>query len=285
MTRHRKQVFLAIFILAVIPIILFGCGDSNPEPETNDQVLIETLQQVPLSYEDVTLWHLGAMRNDPDLNEVYKKWKDWSHRGYLEESYGVKIDDIEYLADAGLLCIARGDFDIDTIRDHLSPDFHRDDSYTEMEVWMTEPSQDPTSQTGGIILGEGLFVRGANIGDVKAYIKITQGQGFSMYDRNAADVVERLPDGIVTRIWRDRLFEGLIVAGRSFEKEGEYLSKMTDIYQFMSAEDADNAGDYFDLMEKGLARFGTVTLDRDGEFVRLSLTAADHHLMYNLFPN
>jgi len=285
MRRHRKQVFLAIIILVLMPISLCSCGDSNPEPGNSDQVLIEMLQQVPLSYEDVTLWHLGAMRNDPDLTEIYKKWQDWSHRGYLEESYGVKIDDIEYLADAALLCIARGDFDIATIREHLTPDFYRDDNYAEIEAWMTEPSDDFTSQTGGIILGDGLFVRGANIGDVKAYIKITRGQEFSMYDRNAADVVERLPDGIVTRIWRDRLFEGLIVAGQTFEKANGYLSRMTEIYKFMSAEDAANAGDYFERLKEHYERLGAVTLDRDGEYVRLSLTAASHHLMYNLFPN
>lgn len=281
----RNRSVLWTLLLAVVLTTVAGCGGSTSEVEPEHQVLIETLQHVPLSYEAATLWHLGELRNDPDLDEVYHQWKEWSHLGYWEEAYGIEVDDIEHLADAGLLRIARGDFDFDAVRDRLPEGFHRDEGYPGVEVWLAEPTQDPQGSTGGVVLAEGLFVCGANADDARAYLELAEGSGFSMYDRNAAEVVERLPQGIVTRIWRDRLFEGLIVAGQCFEKEGKYVSQMTEMYRFMSPEDATNAGDFFNRMKQDLKRIGSVTLKQDGAFVQLTLSSKGTHLTSLLFPH
>ena len=42
-------------------------------------------------------------------------------------------------------------------------------------------------------------------------------------------------------LWRDGLFDGMIVAGQTFEKTDGYVSRMIEVYKFMSSEDAGNA--------------------------------------------
>jgi hypothetical protein len=140
-----------------------------------------------------------------------------------------------------MLDIFKSDYGIATLRDKIFADFYRDTDYENMEVWKSEPSHDTQSVTGGWALSEGQLVRGANVGNVDDYLKVTRGDELSMYDANAATLLDRLPEGITTRVSRPCYPEGLILSGSSITKEEKNVLRWTNIYEFESAEDVRSA--------------------------------------------
>lgn len=294
-----RRVIVLIFIMALAVLPVLGC-QAEPQMEGSPARLacIDMTQKVPVYYENFEFWNIGTLRKDPDLAEMYQIWYERKVE-FLEQNYGIESTSIDYLAEGeGLLDIFKADYDIDAMRGRINADFHRDTSYQDMEVWKSEPSPDPQSVTGGWVLSEGLLVRGANYSNIEDYLRVIGGDELSMYDRNAADLLKKLPEGVLTRINRSPYPEGLIVSGDSVEKvEGSTL-RWTNVYKFQSSEAAssDEADEYFSKIEEDFNTaqnqltsrgetppFSEFTLEHDGEFIKWSMLVEEKYMIAMLF--
>jgi len=297
MKSGRILTLMVLIALVVLPVI--GCKAEQPaEISPARLACIELMQKVPVYYEDFEFWDVRALREDTDLGEMYQIWYERKVE-FLEQHYGIQSSGIDYLAQGeGLLDIIKADYDVGALRDRIGVDFYRDASYEAMEGWKSEPSRDPQSVTGGWVLAEGLLVRGANNSNVDDYLRVANGEELSMYDKNAAELLERLPEGAMMRISRSPYPEGLIISGMSVEKEVNSTLKWTNVYKFDSAEavSSGEAEEYFKRIEEDftkaqeeLARRGKLSpfrdfsLEREGEFVRWSMSIEEKYMIALLF--
>ncbi len=291
-----KKLGRIILITAVLITSLSLAGCKN-EPQTEltpaKKACIEMMQKVPVYYEDFEFWDVTALRSDPDMEDMYKVWYERKVQ-FLEENYGIESSGIEYLAQGeGLLDIIKADYDIDALRDKIAADFYRDTDYEDMEVWKSEQNA-----RGGWSLAEGLIIKGANNSNVDDYLKVIRGDELSMYDTNAAALLDRLPEGIMTRVSRSSYPEGLILTGSSITKEEKNVLRWTNVYKFESAEDARRADaeKYFQGIEddfkeaesifadRGEANlFNTFIIKYDGEFVTWSMLIDVKYMVALLF--
>lgn len=296
MRLHRNVTVAMAALLAILPA-LGGCAaEALTEASPAKKACIELMEKVPIYYEDFEFWYVRTLRNDPDLSALYEVWYERKVKS-LEERFGIDGSAIDYLAQGeGLLSIVKTEYDIDTVRDRIEADFYRDTSYENMEVWKSEPSHDPRSATGGLVLSEGLFVRGANNSNVDDYVRVFRGEEISMYDRNAADVLGRLPQGIRIGISRPAYPKGILVSGMSVKKEEGNTLNWSNVYKFESPEDVKAAEEYFksieDDWEKAQSAFAergepspfrSFTMRQDGPFMEWSALLEQKYLIALLF--
>jgi hypothetical protein len=292
MRKIGKRILVAVVVIASLSLI--GCAN---EPQTEmtpaKKACIEMMQQVPVYYEDFEFWDVAALRDDPDMADLYKVWYERKVQ-FLEENYRLASSDIEYLAQGeGLLDIIKADYDTKALRDKIFTDFYRDTAYEDVEVWKS-----PQNISGGLLLAEGQIIRGANISNIDDYLKVSRGDELSMYDANAAALLDRLPEGIMTRINRSSYPEGLILSGSSITKEEKNVLRWTNIYEFESAEDTRSADaeKYFQGIEDDFKEaesifrennqaslFNTFTIKYDGEFVTWSMLIDEKYMIALLF--
>ncbi|MGD9118664.1 MAG: hypothetical protein PVJ08_08055 [Dehalococcoidia bacterium] len=285
---------ILVVVVGITSLSLTGCGN---EPRTEltpvKKVCIEMMQQVPVYYEDFEFWDVGMLRDDPDLSDMYQVWYDRKVE-FLEQNYGLQSTSVDYLGQGeGLLYIIVADYDIGTLRDRIRLDFYRDTSYEDMEVWKSEQNIN-----GNWVLAEGLLIRGANVSNVDDYSKVSRGEELSMYDKNAAELLEKLPEGIMTRISRSSYPEGLILSGMSVDKEDQNTLRWTNVYQFESIEAAENTevSEYFQGIEDSVAEsesesakhgesppFRDFSLERSGKSIEWSVLLDVQYMIALLF--
>ncbi|MDD5537387.1 MAG: hypothetical protein PHF12_00295 [Candidatus Omnitrophica bacterium] len=305
MKRVRNATLLVIVALAVL-LVPSGCKtESRTEATSVETARIELMQKVPVFYEDFDFWNVNSLREDPDLAELYQIWFDRKMK-FLEERYGIDSSGIKYFAEGeGLLDIIVAQYDIEALRANIAAEFQRDTRYPDIEVWKSLPpadfiSSNPPSVTGGWVLAEGLLVRGANNSNVDDYLSVVQGQELSQYDRNAAEVLERLPEGLLVRIGRSAVPSplGVVVNGMSVSKEEKTTLKWTNVYKFENDEASGKAlaNEYFKKIEDDFkkaqdeltkrgepAPFSSFTIKQDGEFVEWSMLIEAKYMIALLF--
>jgi len=296
MRLYKNAALIVMATLTASVLLAAGCVKPVAPEALAKRACIEMLQKVPVYYESFIFWDVKTLRNDSDLVELYEVWQERNSK-LLEERFGIESSSIDYMADAGLLRIVKGDFQLEAVRDSASADFHRDESYQDMEVWRSEPGSDPRSVTGGVVLTAGLFVRGSNNSNVDDFVRLVKAEELSMYDRNADEVLQRLPDGIVVFFSRDAWPAGLIVAGRSYSKESRGTYRRSEVYKFQSTGDIEKSKeDYFKKLEDDFnkaqdefarrgdpAPYRSFVIKQDGLFMEWSVLVEEKYLIYSLF--
>jgi hypothetical protein len=296
--KSLKTLALIMVLVLTASVGLVGCqAESEGEVGQARLACIELMQKVPVYGENFEFWDVKMLREDPDLADMYQIWYE-RHLDYQEENYSVDSETVDYLGTTGLLDIFIADYDVDAVRDAISVEFYRDTSYEEIEVWRSEPSHDPQSVTGGWVLAEGLLVRGANNSNVDEYLRVVGGEDPSMYDSNAAALLERMPEGVTLRIFREFYQEGLVISGNSVEKVGETTLRWSNFYMFESAEAAAEAraSEYFTGIEEEFEEaneifaergepspFSDFSLELDGEFIEWSVVMEEEYMIAMLF--
>jgi len=291
MKKSGSVILTAAVVIASLS--LTGCvNEPRTELTPARQACIEMMQQVPVYYEDYEFWDVTALRDDPDMADLYKVWYERKVQ-FLEDNYGLAASGIDYFAHGELLDIIKADYDIKALRDKIAAGSYRDTDYEDVEVWKS-----PQNATGGWALMEGLIIRGSNNSNVDDYLEVIRGDELSMYDKNAAALLDRLPEGIMTRISRDTRPAGLICYGSSITKEENSVLKWTNIYEFGSEADVKSgeAVEYFQKIEddfkeaesifkeRGEASFfNAFTIKYDGEFVTWSILVDEKYMIALLF--
>jgi hypothetical protein len=293
-----RNVILTI-IAALVALPVFGGCQAEPQTELTPakKACIEMMQKVPVHHENFEFWDVASLRSDPDLSEMNKVWQE--RKGDWLANFNISDASVEYLSESDVMTQATGNFGLQDIRDSLAADYSRDNSYENAEVWLAKSGVAPQRMGGAVYLAEGLFVWGNDF-NIDDYLKVAGGKELSMYDKNAAETLERLPEGIMTRISRSSYPEGLILSGSSIKKEEKNVLKWTNIYKCESAEDVQSADaeKYFQgieddfkeaesiFAERGeasLFNFNTFTIQRDGEFVTWSILIDEKYMIALLF--
>ena len=292
--KRRIKVFGLVLTILQIVLIGFGCKNELHEVEFSPARLacIELMQQVPIHYDYFEFWDVGALREDPDLEDMYQELNV-----HFLERYGIASQDIDYMAHGEGLEIFILDYDIDAFRDRISPDFNQDTSHKDIEVWKSEPSYDTEDLMllGGWVLTEGLLIRGTNNYNVDDYLRVIRGEELSMYDKNAAALLERLPQGVTNSISRYSQSKSPIIRGVSVEKERNDTFRWINVDMFENAEAANTteANESYQKIEDSfneiLAQLGDssplhdFSLDRESNFVRWSVLAELQYMITLLF--
>ena len=295
MRLHSSVTLIMVAMLTALLVFSGGCTKPAAEETTAQRACIELMQKVPVYYEDFEFWDAKTLRSDPDLGEFYKVWHE--RRGGFLDVFRISSTEIDYRADAGVLTLVAGDFGLQDVGDSLVDDYYRDASYQDMEVWVAKPSEEPPRRGGAYALTEGLFVWG-NKFNVDDYLRVVRGEELSMYDKNAAEVLKRLPEGIMTRISRSPYPEGVIISGSSIRKEEKGTYSWVNVYKFESPEavESADADEYFKGIEDDFKEaesvfaergepcpFRSFTLEQEGEFVEWSALVEEQYMIALFF--
>lgn len=295
---HRMVKNFTISIITLIAILLSVAGcQARTQVETDPTRLacIEMMRKVPVHYEDFEFWDVKALRNDPDLSEMYQVWHE--RRGEWLASFGISDADVEYVAEAEVLTLATGNFSLEVIRDSLKGNYERNNSYEIAEVWSARKELEPQTTGGAVTLDKGLFAWGNDF-NIDDYLSVKSGKELTMYDKSAAVVLERLPPGIEMRFIRENYLKGLTVSGTSYKKEANKTLRWTNLYKFESAAAAgsDEANKLFKSVEEDFDKarniftqrgepvpFSEFSLEREGEFVEWSILVEEKYAIALLF--
>lgn len=292
--RLRSSVTIIIATMLTALLVLGGGCVKPAEEVAAEKACIELMQKVPVYYEDFQFWDAKTLRCDPDLSELYELW--YERHGDFLENFGISSADLMYLAEAEVLTLARGDFDLQDVRDSLAESYYHDTNYTDMEVWVAKPSEEPTIG-GAVALTENLFVWG-NRENIDDYLRVVRGEEISLYDNNAAAVMDRLPGVLVAVFSRYPYPEGLIVSVMAYAKEDKGAYRWIWVYKFESPEyvTSAEAEEYFQGIEDEFKEaestyaersepcpIHSFTLEQDGEFMEWSAIIEEEYMIYSLF--
>jgi hypothetical protein len=284
--RFFTRFTLSLFVILTISTCITGCKNSTQtENDSTKLTCIQLLHKIPADYESFQFWDARALREDPDMGDMYLVWRE-RKVDYLEAQYGIDITKIDYLAEGeGLLEIIKTEYDVKSLREKIGVDFYRDTEYQDIEVWKSPPANEPQDVTGGWVIDKEFLVRGWNNFNVDDYLNATGGKVPSMYDEETAGFLEKLPAGITVQVVRDSIGE-IEMSGQSFSKETGRTLRWTfmQMWETESAAGSDEASKIYASLEDDLENalstfsqrgetppFSDFKLERDGRFVICSM--------------
>ncbi|MFC1948404.1 hypothetical protein ACFLXY_10860, partial [Chloroflexota bacterium] len=260
-----KSTSIISVIIVVISIALLGVTGCRSElqdgPAPSRIACIEMMKNVPVYYESFQFWDAIALQSDTDLKVTNQAWQERKGNGMA--SFGINSPDINYLAESEVLTQVWGDLDLPAIREHLSNAYINDTEYEKSEIWTAKPGNEPAIRGGSVHLEEGRFVWG-NDYNIDDFLRVVSSEDVSMYDENAARLLDRLLPGIMTRINRESFSEGLIVSGDSVSKGTGNILRWTNAYLFESIEAAASSevSEYFTRIDEDFENTGSEFLKR-----------------------
>ena len=221
----RKKIGVLLGVLGIAVVIacsgcIFGGGNSAKD----------MAEMVPEDASAFAHFDIQTMRDDKDLDDSYESIEEM-----FDEiaDFGIDIEDTNYMVDAGIITIFRGKFDLEDVRDELDDaDFDKDD-YKDVELWLGE------SEAVAISKDDVIYGLKDNVKDC---IKVMKGSEESVYDDDFKDVIDKLPDGIVTRVktsdfeYKDALAWGVVLM-----KGDEETLLEQGVIKFDDEDDAEEA--------------------------------------------
>jgi TATA-box binding protein (TBP) (component of TFIID and TFIIIB) len=203
---------------------------------------------------------LQAIRNDKDLRGIYT---DMTERGFIgvskAEELGIDIDYINhYMTTASGITILRGKFDLEDVRDELDDaDFDKDD-YKDVELWLGESE--------AVAISGNRVIYGLE-DNVKGCIKVMKGSEESIYegDEDFRMVIDKLPGGIVTKVFLEYIYAGTHAMGFVLTKEDEDTLELKGVIKFDYEDDAEDAKS--ELKQELRDTLDDIVVKQNGEFL------------------
>jgi len=218
---------------------------------------------------------IKALRSDEDLKGIYTE--------EVRETFGIDVDDIDCVAASDDLSLLDGRFDFDKVRDGLDGRGFNKSEYKDVEVW--ENSGEDVwvalmrnfDGSGWLALMRNLIVLGSEDAVKDCITVIEEGKDSLQDNRDARDVMARLPGGVVM-MWGigetfteiiEQEFEGLDAGGMSLGKKDKDTLKVAVVLKF---EDEDAAGDATDEIKDDLEEKGykDINVNQDKELVKVT---------------
>jgi hypothetical protein len=213
---------LGVFTIVVV-IASLGCLDGGSSAK-------DMAKMIPEDASAFAHYNLETMRDDKDLDDVYESIEE---RFDEIDDFGIDIEDTNYRVDAGSITIFRGKFDLEDVRDELDDANFDKDDYKDVELWLDE------SEAFAISKDDVIYGLKDNVKDC---IKVMKGSEESVYEGDFKDVIDKLPDGIVTRVktsdfeYKDALAWGVVLM-----KGDEDTLLEQGVLKFDDDEDAEEA--------------------------------------------
>jgi hypothetical protein len=213
---------------------------------------------------------IKTLQGDEDLEGLYEDM--FSDIDEMLATLGIDADDIYRIAGSGeTLLLLDGVFDLDEARSALEDHGFDKSEYKDVELW-----EDPSGYAGVALMRNLIVVGGQDA--VEDCIKAIKGGESSLRDnRDAREVMDRLPGGIVMGLGIGEAFselfeqeyEDLKAGGMSVGKKDKDTLKVTAVLKFEDRDAAENAAGKAesDLEEEG---YQNIHIDRDNEFVKVT---------------
>lgn len=227
-----KKIVFGI-ILVVLVILSAGCTGTERNTTKGIVNIIPELEEPYI----ISSFNFKVMREESSLNSFYNE---------IIEKYSFKpyvLRDLEHLTFVTgrynyEVVLLSGRFDKEYVKtlveEVLSEDKHIE-SYKDVEIWSN-------SYNSIAILSNGLIVVSGDKQDVKEYIDVFKGKKKSIYNTNKdlRDIVDRLPNGIVTQLWGIVPSGGYpaLIIGWTYTEEDKNTMKAKAVIKFKNKEDA-----------------------------------------------
>ena len=221
----RKKIGLILVVFGIAVVIassgcIFGGGNSAKD----------MVEMVPEDATAFAHFDIQTMRDDKDLDDSYESIEEM-----FDEiaDFGIDIDDTNYMVEAGSITILRGKFDLEDVRDELDDVGFDKDDYKDVELWLGESE--------AVAISKDDIIYGLE-DSVKDCIKVMKGSEKSVYEDDFKDVIDKLPDGIVTRVKTSDLeYKGALAWGVVLMKEDEDTLLEQGVLKFDDEDDAEEA--------------------------------------------
>ncbi len=261
-----KQLALSIALstlLLCVTLAFPGCSGTGGSINN----LADMARFIPPDMEGLLI-HIDVkqIKSDDDLDDLYDEFNLSS----LAEEIPIDINDIETIGMVFYEQVAflGGDFDIDVFRDKMIEQDYKEDIYKDVEIWII-------TDYLTIAIFKNIIVTGAE-DVVKACIDTITGEKNSYYDKNEdiRDVINKLPDGILTMVVGEGYYENALAMGISFNKADENTLKMQGIYKFDNENNARNALSDFKKDMESDSDVSNVELTQKQEYIEISTEMA-----------
>jgi hypothetical protein len=265
----KIAVIVGVLVIAVV-IASLGCiGDIDGGGSAKEVAKILSEDAGGLMYLDIQ-----TIRVDKDLEDLYEELEDEFKDFDIRVEYGsvcpIDIDDVNYIVEAGRIEIVGGKFDLEDIRDELdNRDFDEDD-YKGVELWIGGHVWSGGHEEAVAISKDELIIGRED--EVKDCIKVMKGDRTSLYDddEDIRDVLNKLPDGIMTYAVSTGTYEDSRAMGFALTKVDDDTLKIKGVVKFDDEYDAEDAKrDLEDDLEDD-DDFDDVKVKQKGEFVEFT---------------
>jgi len=288
--KYRNQILLAAFLICIAGITIYA---SVYSPQMKNSACIELMRKVPAGYQDFEFWDAGTLRDNRDLTAMYEIWRE-RRGGYRDIISG---DDIVYWAAGGVLTMVTGDLSLRDIGDKLSNDYYRDASYPDFEVWILKPERQDHGLIGTFVLEDGLVVWG-NRFNIEDYLGVVADDRPSFCKDDVAEIVERLPAGIMIRASVTTVTGLGSITAMSVELEEKGVYRWSSVTRFLDIDAiANNLSElYMDSLEGDFRRaeeiyternepspFRDFAIERNGPDVTWSILVDEEEMIALLF--
>lgn len=261
-----KKAFLVVSlgILLTMALANVGCASSGGFRSMMAKVPSDTAS---FKYVDVK-----ALRNDPDLADLYEAWKDTVSLAFdvLDISYSdVNIYVHGSSADRRFTFIV-GKFDPDKVRSELDDREYDKEEYKGVEVWEREVGSGSVMESR-VALMDNLLIAGNEDG-VEGCIGVMKAGGASwLSDADINELASRLPGGLYVDIQEQELaslvIRGLEAYGMSAKKLNGDALAIAGVAKFDSENHADDADDAIEnLMD--LQQFEKIEIAQKGDLLK-----------------
>ena len=261
-----KKVLLVVSLVVMLALAAAntGCASSGGFRTMMAKVPSDTAS---FKYVDVK-----ALRNDPDLADLYEAWKDTVSLAFdvLDISYSdVNIYVHGSSADRRFTFIV-GKFDPDKVRSELDDREYDKEEYKGVEVWEREVGWGSVMESR-VALMDNLLIAGNEDG-VEGCIGVMKAGGASwLSDADINELASRLPGGLYVDIQEQELaslvIRGLEAYGMSAKKLNGDALAIAGVAKFDSENHADDADDAIEnLMD--LQQFEKIEIAQKGDLLK-----------------
>lgn len=253
----RTVMILSTIFVSLLVLVGAGVGCTSEAKEATTM-----MERVPWDTNRLVVTDVAGLRSDGDLGGIYTAWKD--AMGHEMETHGIDSSDVSVSASGGGLSLYQGDFDLAEVRHELEDRDYSEYEYKDVEVWQKPHGNE------WVALMNGFIVIGTKE-SVQECLTVIREETGSLSDRqDARDVMDRLPDGVITQIGSVEplsllgIFD-LEAWGMSVNKKDAQTVEIVAVYKFDDEDAAYNAMDGLeDLLD---LVYRSVNVSRDGIYL------------------
>lgn len=258
---------LGLLVLVSLILAVVGCGGDGGGGGDKDAIAI--MKKLPKATETFMFVDMKTMRSDDDLEDLFDSFSDDS--GDMGDMFGVKMDDVDFVAFAGEMYVMEGSFDLAEVREALEDSGFEKDDYEGVEIWEAFGFSLVLVDSGCVIMASGT--------DAEDCVDAIKGKADSLYeDEDVSDDMAKLPgDGLVV-VWSggsegfitEEGYAGLEATAVSMSKKDADELQMTAMLRFKDAASAGDAMDEVkdDLEENAESEVTNLKVTQDGKYIK-----------------
>ena len=258
---------LGLLVLISLILAVVGCGGDGGGGGDKDAIAI--MKKLPKGTDSFMFVDMKTMRSDDDLEDLFDSFSEDS--GDMGDMFGVKMDDVDFVAFAGEMYVMEGSFDLAEVREALEDSGFEKDDYEGVEIWEAFGFSLVLVDSGCVIMASGT--------DAEDCVDVIKGKADSLYeDEDVSDDMAKLPGDALVVGWgggsesllTDEGYAGLEATAVSMSKKDSDEMQATAVMRFKDAASAKDAMDEVekDMKEDADSEVSNVKVTQDGMYIK-----------------